>query len=477
MGKLVSNYLYTVIYQLLILITPFITTPYVSRVLRPEGIGIDAYVLSIVQLFVIFAVLSFPMYGSRQIATKQSLEERSKEFWSLYFVQLVSSLLTIVVFLYYISSIEEYKTLFIIHVFTLIAYTLDVSWYFIGKEQIKSVTTRNIIVRIVSLILIFTLVKEVDDLNNYIMINAITLFAGQLIMWIPLLRDISFTRITIRDIKIHIRPIISLFLPQIMIQVYTLVNKIVLGNVSGEVQVGFYNQADKVIRIALGFITSLGSVLLPRMAKEFSQGNIDSMKRYIKYALQFVLMITIPMTLGLMGIAPNFVTWFLGNDFKPVINLLIIMSPVIFFVGLANIFGVQILVSTNQQNKYGISITVGAILSLITNILLVSHSASAATTWALLVAEASGALIQMYFARKYFDFKNFGGMLLKYFALSILVFLSVRAIDIFITLNPFIVTLLQLLIGACVYFIGLIIIKDSIILMLLNTLKTRVLKR
>src|SRR3954467_15631346 len=101
MGKLVSNYLYTVIYQLLILITPFITTPYVSRVLRPEGIGIDAYVLSIVQLFVIFAVLSFPMYGSRQIATKQSLEERSKEFWSLYFVQLVSSLLTIVVFLYY----------------------------------------------------------------------------------------------------------------------------------------------------------------------------------------------------------------------------------------------------------------------------------------------------------------------------------------------------------------------------------------
>jgi O-antigen/teichoic acid export membrane protein len=477
MGKLISNYLYTVIYQLLILITPFITTPYVSRVLKPEGIGIDAYVLSIVQLFVVFAALSFPMYGSRQIATKQSLEERSKEFWSIYFVQLVSSMITIVVYVIYIVTIKDYKMLFFIHIFTLISSTIDVSWYFIGKEQIKSITTRNILVRFVSLILIFTFVKEVDDLDKYIMINAFTLFAGQLIMWIPLLKDISFTRITLREIKIHIGPIISLFLPQIMIQLYVLVNKIVLGRVSGEVEVGFYNQADKVIRIALGFITSLGSVLLPRMAKEFSQGNFDSMKRYIKYALQFVLMITLPMTLGLMGIAPNFISWFLGNDFKPVINLLIIMSPVIFFVGLANIFGVQILVSTNQQNKYGISITVGAILSLITNTLLVTHVASAATTWAILVAESTGALIQMYFARKYFDFKNFAGMFLKYLALSTLVFLSVSSVDKYINCNPVFVTFLQLIIGLCIYILGLVMIKDSILFVLLNTIKTKVLKR
>lgn len=477
MGKLISNYLYTVIYQLLILITPFITTPYVSRVLKPEGIGIDAYVLSIVQLFVVFAALSFPMYGSRQIATKQSLEERSKEFWSLYFAQLVSSVITIVVYVAYISTVDDYKMLFFIHIFTLISATIDVSWYFIGKEQIKSITTRNIVVRVVSLILIFTFVKDVNDLDRYIMINAFTLFAGQLIMWIPLLKDIRFTRITLREMKIHIGPIISLFLPQIMIQIYLLVNKIVLGRVSGEVEVGFYTQADKIVRIALGFITSLGSVLLPRMAKEFSQGNIEAMKRYIKYALQFVLMITLPMTLGLMGIAPNFVSWFLGNDFKPVISLIMIISPIIFFVGLANIFGIQILVSTNQQNKYSISITIGAILSLITNLLLVAHVASAATTWALLVAEATGALIQMYFARTYFDFKHFAGMFLKYLALSTFIFLSVSAVDKFININPVVVTFLQLVTGVLIYMLGLLLIKDSIVYKLLSSIKTKILKR
>jgi O-antigen/teichoic acid export membrane protein len=477
MGKLVSNYLYTVIYQLLLLLTPFILTPYISRVLKPEGIGTDAYVLSIVQLFLVFAILSIPMYGSRQIATKQALEERSKEFWSIYFIQLFISIITLVIYLIFAFTAKEYKSLFFIHIFTLVSTTIDVSWYFIGKEQIKSVTTRNIIVRLVSIVLVFTLVKDINDLSYYITINAVTLFVGQLIMWIPLLKEITFKRIAFRDIKIHVWPIIGLFLPQIMIQVYTLVNRIVLGRVSGEVEVGYYNQADKVIRIALGFITSLGSVLLPRMSAEFSQGNIESMKKYIRYALQFVLLITLPMTLGLMGIAPNFVTWFLGNEFNAVINLLIIMSPVIFFVGLANIFGIQILVSTNQQNKYAIAITIGAILSLITNFLFVSHLASTAATIALLVAEAVGAIIQMYFARKYFEFKNFAGMFLKYSVLSTLVFFSVSAVDKFIDISPLLVTFIQLMIGVFIYLVGLIVVKDSLIVTIINTIKSKLLPK
>jgi O-antigen/teichoic acid export membrane protein len=477
MGKLISNYLYTVIYQLLLLLTPFITTPYVSRVLKPEGVGTDAYILSIVQLFQIFAILSIPMYGSREIAKKQNLEERSKEFWAVYSIQLFISLITVACFLLFIFTTNEYRSLFLIHVFTLIASTIDISWYFIGKEQIKRVTTRNIIVRIASIILIFSFVKDVNDLPLYIMINSLTLFTGQLIMWIPLLKEVSFKRIAYRDIKIHLWPIISLFLPQIMVQVYTLVNKIVLGRVSGEVEVGYYTQADKVIRIALGFITALGTVLLPRMAKEFSQGNIESMKKYIHYALQFVLMTTIPMTLGLIGIAPNFVSWFLGKEFTEVIHLLILMSPVIFFVGLANIFGIQILVSTNQQNKYAISITIGALLSLMANSIFVFQFASVATTIALLVAEGAGAMIQMYFARKYFSFRNFVKMFLKYLALSALVFLFVGAVDQISNIRPLLLTFIQLIIGSCVYVAGLIIIKDSIVLTVFHTLKRKVLSR
>ncbi|MFS0821566.1 oligosaccharide flippase family protein [Bacillus sp. 1P02SD] len=463
MNKLISNYLYTVLYQLLLILTPFITTPYVSRVLKPEGIGIDAYVLSIVQLFLVFAILSIPLYGSRQVATKGNQNDTSKEFWSIYSVQLCISLLTVAIYSILVFTIDQHKILFLVHIFTLIASLLDISWYFIGKEKIKSVTLRNILVRVVSIIMIFTLVKDIDDLTIYVMINAITLFVGQLIMWVPLLKEVRFVRVKFQDVKTHIVPILSLFIPQIMVQTYILVNRVVLGQVSGETEVGFYNQADKVVRIALGFITSLGTVLLPRMANEFAQGNKESMKKYIQYALQFVLIITLPMTFGLMGVAPNFISWFLGSDFAPVTHLLIIISPVIFFVGLANIFGIQILVATNQENKYSISITFGAILSLIINGILVFHIASTATAIALLVAEATGALIQMYFARNYFNIRHFIVLFSKYFILSVFVFGVVYMGGFWFSGNPIIITVLQIVIGGITYLLGLIIIRDTMV--------------
>ena len=414
MSKLITNYVFTVLYQVLLMLTPFITTPYVSRVLKAEGVGIDAYVVSIVQLFIVFIVLSLPMYGSRQIAIQKDQKGLSKEFWSIFIFQIVVSIINLIVFLLFINIVSEYKQLYYIHLLTLLAYSLDISWYFIGKEEMKKIAIRNMLVKISGIILIFTLIKDVDDLPLYVAINGGTLLIGQLIMWRPLLKELSFVKVTFQDIKLHVTPILSLFLPQLMIQVYVLVNRIVLGNVSGEVEVGFYNQANKVVKIAIGVIASLGTVLLPRMAAEFSKGNMEEIRKYTNYTMQFVLMVTLPMTLGLMAIAPNFVVWFLGDEFLDVSTVLILMSPVIFFVGLANVFGIQILVATNQQKKYSIAITVGAILSLIINFFFVSSLASLATTIALLVAEGVGAIIQMYFARKYFVFKDFLKLFIKY---------------------------------------------------------------
>ncbi|WP_428909674.1 oligosaccharide flippase family protein [Niallia sp. Krafla_26] len=475
MGKLATNYIFTVLYQLLLMLTPFITTPYVSRILKAEGIGIDAYVLSIVQLFVVFIVLSLPMYGSRQIAVQKDRHDTSKEFWSIFIFQIINSLLTLFVFLIFISFIHEHKLLYYIHLTTLFAYCIDISWYFVGKEEMKKIAIRNMIVKVSGIILIFTLIKDYNDLPLYVAINGGTLLIGQLIMWVPLFKEIIFIKVGFKDIVHHIKPLILLFIPQLMIQVYVLVNRIVLGNVSGEIEVGFYNQANKVVKIAIGLVASLGTVLLPRMASEFSKGNYGELKRYTQITLQFVLMITLPMTLGMMAIAPNFVVWFLGEGFSKVSIILIMMSPVIFFVGLANVFGVQLLVATNQQKKYSISIIVGAVLSLIINIGLVSTLGSLATTIALLVAEGVGALIQMYYARKYFELNTFARFFVKYLLLSILVFISVILVGHYIHIAPVLLTLLQVMVGTTIYFSGLILVRDSFVMKVYNKIRGRML--
>ncbi|MDQ0231427.1 flippase [Metabacillus malikii] len=477
MKKLISNYLYTVLYQLLLMLTPFITTPYVARVLKAEGVGIDAYVLSIVQLFIVFIVLGIPLYGSRQIAVKNNKEETSKEFWSIFSFQAIISLLNIVVFLLFILLLDNYTNLFYIHFLTLLAYSFDISWFFIGKEQIKKISIRNMIVKVLGIILIFSFVKDADDLPLYVLINGGTLFFGQLIMWIPLLKEVKLVKISFDDMKKHVSPIMVLFIPQLLIQVYVLVNRIILGNIAGEIEVGYYNQANKVIKIALGVISSIGTVLLPRMASEFSKGNQDMVKKYTTYTLQFVLMITLPMTLGMMAIAPNFVVWFLGDEFLDVSTILILMSPVIFFVGLANVFGIQVLVSTNQQKKYSLSITIGALLSLIINYLLVSKYGSIATTIALLIAEATGALIQMYFARSYFIFREFITLFIKYFILSGFVYVSASTIGEFVEITPVLLTLLQVFVGAMIYLLGLFVIRDTLVLKLIGSIQHKIRKK
>lgn len=474
MSKIISNYLFTVMYQILLLLTPFITTPYVSRILKAEGIGIEAYVSSIVQIFIVFIVLSIPLYGSRQIATKSNLGDRSNEFWSIFSVQIIFSIVNIVIYYIFIGTIvTEYKDLFLINIFTIIAYSIDVSWYFMGKEEMKKIAIRNMLVKIAGIILTFTLIKDYSDLGLYVFINGFTLFIGQLIMWGPLLREISFKRVAYSDFKMHLIPMLTLFIPQLMIQIYVLLNKIVLGNTSGEIEVGYYNQANKIIRLALGVVTAIGTVLLPRMAAEFAKGNSKKMKRYVNHTVQFILMITLPMTCGLMVIAPNFVSWFLGPDFLPVIKLVVIMSPVIFFVGLANVFGIQVLIATNQQKKYSIAVTVGAILSLIINFILVYSFGSIATTISLVVAEATGALICMYYAKQYFNMRQFFKLFLKYLCLAALAMVAVKLVGDFIEVSMIIITIIQIIVGALVYLAGLIITKDRMVVRFIDILNNK----
>ncbi|SDX31351.1 oligosaccharide flippase family protein [Paenibacillus sp. PDC88] len=471
MNKLISNYLFTLSYQILIMITPLITIPYVSRVLQPEGVGIDAYVTSVVQLFILFSVLSIPLYGSKQIAIQSDNHALSKEFFSIFIIQATVSIFVMICYIVFLFASGNHKALYLANVLSILASTLDISWYFIGKEQIKKTTLRNLAVKILGIGLIFAFVRDDEDLLLFVFLNAITLFVGQLIMWVPLLKELKFLKVGKGDITKHVKPILILFIPQLMIQIYVIVNRIILGNVSGETEVGFYAQSNKIIRLVQGIVTSIGIIFLPRMATEFLNQNIGTIKKYISISLQFVLITTIPMTFGLIAITPNFVNWFFGADYIEVNQVLMIMSPVIIFVGLANVFGIQTLIATDQQNKYSISIAFGAICSLIVNFLLVKPLAATGTTIALLVAEGVGAVMSMYFARKYFNLKSLSISFLKYLSASLVMFFAIYYISPLFNVSSITMTIVQILIGTVVYLTGLVLFKDSYLFMILDKLR------
>jgi O-antigen/teichoic acid export membrane protein len=465
MSKLVSNYIFNLCYQFLILILPLITIPYIARVLSPEGIGISSYSTSIVQGFAFFSLLGIHVYGNRQIASvkHKGRAEVSKQFWSIYFIQLCSSFFIMLVYIVFVLFfVDTNKLIFLIQTVALLAVLFDISWFYIGLEKLKKVVIRNAIIKLGSLFLIFIFVKNPQDVYIYILINVASNAIGQASMWFrigDIIQSFSFRKIELRS---HFKPIILIFLPLVFVQIYNTYNKILLGTYSSPLDVGFYDQALKIIQLLLTVVTSLGLVMLPRISSEFSKGNLDNIKGYINKILIFVLYVTFPMVIGLISISSNFVRWFLGPEFSEVENLIIIMSPIIIFIGCANVFGMQILIPTHQQNKYTTSVAIGACFSLILNLFLVKKLGALGTAISLLAAEGISAIIQAYFVKRFINYKVVFIYIIKYFLVSSIMGMLIFIIENITPITGLILTLIQLLVAIFFYLLIMLLVKDKI---------------
>jgi O-antigen/teichoic acid export membrane protein len=471
MNKLISNYIYNTLYQLLILLLPVITIPYISRVLGPEGIGINAYSLSIVQIFMLFAVLGIPLYGNRQVASvkHQGSDIISQNFWEVYLIQLISSIIFMVLYLIFVFSfVEDNQLIFYIQSLMLISSMLDISWLFIGLEELKKVVIRNTIVRLLSLILIFTIVNDRGDLWLFVLINVLSNVFGQILMWTQAFKYINPLKFKDISLLVHIKPLMLIFLPQVIIQLYVVVDRILLGVFANETEVGFYEQALRIVKITLSIVTSVSTVMLPRIAAEFARGNLEKIRIYSNIVINFVLFITLPMAVGLSGIAPTFVPWFFGPGYEKVGVLIIIMSPIIVFIGLSNVFGMQILVPTHKQNKLTLSVSAGAIISITLNIILIKHIASIGTAFATLAAEFTVVLLQLFFVKDYISYKNLIKIFISYGIISILMGIIIYLVGVFLENTTFFVTILQIAIGFLFYFTILLLLRDKFLFTIIN---------
>ncbi|CQR57842.1 flippase [Paenibacillus riograndensis] len=465
MNKLISNYLFNSIYQLLILILPFVTMPYVSRALGPEGIGINAYSFSIIQIFILFAVLGIPLYGNKEIATVKNsgVNNISKQFWSIYVIQVVSSIIiSVAYFLFVYFYIDEMRIIYYLQWIMLFAAMLDISWLLIGLEELKKAVLRNMIIKLLSVVLIFSFIKDENDLVNYILIISLSNLIGQLAIWTQAAKYIKKVKINKKLIKAHCKPMMLVFVPQAIIQLYIILDRVILGTMSTEIEVAYYDQALKIVKVTLGLITSISTVMLPRIASEYAGGNLDKIKSYNTLVLKIVVFLTLPMVFGLATISLGFTTWFFGSGYDKVGVLILILSPIIFFIGLSNVFGMQILLPTNQQKKMIFSVSAAAVLSLSLNIILINYFASIATAFATLIAEFTVTCIQFVFLYKYLNVRDMMRNISKYGSVSILMGGILLIVGNLFD-NSMYLTFMQIIIGIILYLGVLFLFKDKLI--------------
>lgn len=354
--QIIKNYLYNMSYQLLVLILPIVTIPYISRILGAENIGIYSYTLSIVTYFVLIGNLGMTTYGRREIAyNNQDVKERTKTFIEINILRFVFLTLMIVLYSASFCNSATYAIYFKLLTLELVSSFFDISWFYQGLELFKKTSIRNCLVKLISVVSIFLFVKSREDLWIYVLIYVLSNLIGNVSLWIGLKKYL--TKIEIKNLKLRNIFIssVELFIPQLAIQLYTMVDKTMLGYFLEDKSItGYYEQAEKIVKIFITIITSLGIVLQPGVAK--NRNNNEKIEKYIKNSFKYVVFLTLPMLFGIVSISDSFVPLFLGQDYYPVISIIYTLSPIMIFIGLSGITRTSISNTTKKsKNIYSIS--------------------------------------------------------------------------------------------------------------------------
>lgn len=470
-----QNYLFNLANQILTMALPLITVPYVSRVLKPEGVGIFSFTNSIIQFFILFGMLGIGVYGIKMIATvRDNKKKLSKTFISIYSLQFILTVFSVVAYVIFVNYFyEEHKTIAYLQVIALLATVIDCSWFFSGLEEFKKIVTRNIIIKIISLVAIFIFVKDQADVPIYTIIMGLSSFLGQLILWFHLKRYISPVRINIKSIFIHLKPTLVYFLPQIALQIYFVLNKTMLGIMSSNSEVGIFDYADKILKVVLAIVTSLGTVMLPRMASTFVKGDMNKAREYINKSLEFSTLLAIGLMFGLAGISKEMIPWYMGNDFIRTAEVLIILSPTIFFMAWSGVFGTQYLLPLGKIKQYTISVYIGALINVIINFILIKPYGAVGAAIGTLFSEIAVFIIQILFVKKEIKFKKQILNIIWYLISGIIMYSVIRKIG-YLLGTAINTTIIQVISGSIIYICIVIlfelIFKDGLIL---NEIKKR----
>lgn len=403
------NYIYNLVYQMLIVLIPLILTPYLSRVLGATGIGDYSYNFSVVNVFMLFSLLGINNYGNRVISSSKSDKtSMSNNFWSIYIIQIFLTLLMIIVYTLYLWIFMDFDTIPVIQIIFLFSVIFDVSWFFFGLEEFLLTISRNIIVKIISIVFIFIFVKTSNDLYIYVIIMSSSTLISQMYLFFKMRGRVNCLDIKKIELRKHFKSILILFIPVLAYTIYKIMDKIMLGLYSTYEQVGYYTNAMKIINVPISIISSLGVVMLPRMSNLYSTNKDKRAEQLFYKSIKFMMFLAFPISFGIMFISRDFAPIYFGQEFSKSGEIMLILSSSIIFISWANVIRTQILIPLKLDKIYVISTISGAVLNLILNLVLIKKYAGSGAAISTVLAEFLVAFMQtMYIRKKYRFFKNF----------------------------------------------------------------------
>lgn len=472
------NYFYNLSYQILSILTPLITAPHISRAFGPEGIGVYSYAESIVSYFVLFAALGVPSFAQREIAYSQNdIKKRSDVFWNVKAFSTITVFVSLLIYLFFCISQKAGNKIYVLFTLSIVNILLDVSWLYQGMEEFGVITLRNVILKLINVLFILIFINRREDLVLYTLGNMLISVAGCLSLWPNLTKYIDKPDFKRLRPFYYVKEIMALFIPTIAMQIYLVLDKTMIGIITGNAcENGYYEQAMKLSRVAQVLVTSIAIVLLPRVGHFFQLRDKKQIDNLMQNGLRFTFFLGIPICLGLMSVASHFVPWFYGKDFMKVISLIQVLSLLIIVIGINSITGGVYLIATRQEKQYTKSVIVGAVVNFFLNSILIARYQAVGAAAASVIAESSIAAVQLVMIRHDVNWLAALKKSWKYFIAGALMYLLLRYEKLY--LEPSVASLFCLIVsGASVYFLLLGVLKDSFFIDNIKNILTKIEKK
>jgi O-antigen/teichoic acid export membrane protein len=454
---------------------PLITFPYAARILMAEGIGIVNFYTSIISYISLFTCLGIPMYAVRETArvrdNQKELSKTTLEIILLHAILTIIGYVVVFILCGFVSEIQVHAPLFLLLSLSIFFNAIGVEWFYKGIENFRYITLRGIIIRSVSVAFLFIFVKSKDDLMYYAAYSIFATVGNNIFNFFHLRKFLSLQLVEFHELHpfIHLKPSIRIFVLNLIVSIYVNLDSVMLGFIHDSTSVGYYTGATKITHLSLSIITSLGTVMLPRLSNLIQIGLKDDFNKLAQKSIDFVMTVSVPVFIGIIIMSPVLIHLFCGDGYIPAILTLQIISPIIVIIAMSNALGIQILYPQGKEKWVIISTAIGAMTNFIINIILIPRLAQNGAAIATVVAESCVTLSMFFLARNYLPVKIFTSMHVK----TILAALMMGIVCLFLSrlnLSDSISIFVIPTVGGLFYTLLLVLMKNPFIDMVKNKL-------
>ena len=390
---------------------PVITFPYASRILAPEGIGKINFANSVVAFFVTLALLGTNSYATREAAKirddKYALSKFTKEILFINIFSTVFSYLFFFILVFTVKKFENYTVLLLICSIKIFFMIFGMDWLYAATEEFQYITIRSIIFQIISIVFLFLFVRSPNDLYWYALFGILSAVGSNICNFIHSRLYVDLSIHCKLEVSKHLKYIFTFFGMTLVANVYAVLDTTMLGFLTNDTQVGYYSAATKIVKMIIGILTSLATVLLPRLSYCIEKQDKNVFSSLLEKSMSVFWLLSMPMTVGIFLLTTPLLSTFSGTQFLDAQIPMKIISPLVFIISTASLLGSPL--SAMRKEKISlVAVICGAITNVTLNFCLIPKYGVSGAAIGTVVAESIVTGVQFIYLKSYICNSNYG---------------------------------------------------------------------